>query len=53
MSFFSEAGELKRIFRVASRGSCGGDADTQGAIAGAIAEAYFGVPIELEDKARE
>lgn len=31
--------------------SLGGDADTQGAIAGSIAEAYFGVPIELEDKA--
>ena len=31
--------------------SLGGDADTQGAIAGSIAEAYYGVPIELEDKA--
>ena len=31
--------------------SLGGDADTQGAIAGSIAEAYFGVPIELEDQA--
>ena len=31
--------------------SLGGDADTQGAIAGSIAEAYWGVPIELEDKA--
>ena len=31
--------------------SLGGDADTQGAITGSIAEAYFGVPIELEDKA--
>ncbi|MBQ8689416.1 MAG: ADP-ribosylglycohydrolase family protein [Clostridia bacterium] len=31
--------------------SLGGDADTQGAITGSIAEAYFGVPIELEDRA--
>ena len=31
--------------------SLGGDADTQAAIAGSIAEAYWGVPIELEDKA--
>ena len=29
----------------------GGDADTQGAITGSIAEAYWGVPIEFEDKA--
>ncbi|MBO7170791.1 MAG: ADP-ribosylglycohydrolase family protein, partial [Clostridia bacterium] len=33
--------------------SLGGDADTQGAIAGSMAEAYFGVPIEMEDKAME
>lgn len=31
--------------------SLGGDADTQGAITGSIAEAYWGVPIEIEDKA--
>ena len=31
--------------------SLGGDADTQGAITGSIAEAYWGVPIEFEDKA--
>ena len=31
--------------------SLGGDADTQAAIAGSIAEAYWGVPIEMEDKA--
>ncbi|MBQ9735597.1 MAG: ADP-ribosylglycohydrolase family protein [Clostridia bacterium] len=31
--------------------SLGGDADTQGAITGSMAEAYYGVPIELEDKA--
>jgi len=31
--------------------SLGGDADTQGAITGSIAEAYWGVPLEYEDKA--
>ncbi len=31
--------------------SLGGDADTQAAIAGSIAEAYWGVPEALEDKA--
>lgn len=31
--------------------SLGGDADTQAAIAGSIAEAYWGVTVELEDKA--
>ena len=31
--------------------SLGGDADTQGAITGSIAEAYWGIPTELEDKA--
>ena len=31
--------------------SLGGDADTQGAIAGSIAEAYYGVPMALEDRA--
>ncbi len=31
--------------------SLGGDTDTQGAIAGSIAEAYFGVPLEIEDEA--
>lgn len=30
--------------------SLGGDADTQAAITGSMAEAYFGVPYELEDK---
>jgi ADP-ribosylglycohydrolase len=29
----------------------GGDADTMGAIAGGIAEAYYGVPKEIEEKA--
>jgi len=31
--------------------SVGGDSDTLAAITGAIAEAYYGVPIELEEKA--
>lgn len=31
--------------------SLGGDADTQGAIAGAIAECYYGVPQELREQA--
>ncbi len=30
--------------------SLGGDADTMGAIAGAIAEAYYGIPKEIETK---
>ena len=30
--------------------SLGGDADTQAAITGSMAEAYFGIPFELEDK---
>ncbi|MBO5866964.1 MAG: ADP-ribosylglycohydrolase family protein, partial [Clostridia bacterium] len=29
----------------------GGDSDTIGAMAGSIAEAYYGIPIELEEKA--
>lgn len=29
----------------------GGDSDTIGAMAGSIAEAYYGVPYELEEKA--
>ena len=33
--------------------SLGGDADTQAAIAGSMAEAYFGIPYELEDEAIE
>ena len=32
--------------------SLGGDADTQGAIAGAIAEAFYGMPEELMEKCR-
>lgn len=33
--------------------SLGGDADTQGAIAGAIAECYYGVPQELREQAEK
>lgn len=33
--------------------SLGGDGDTQAAIAGAIAEAYFGIPEELQEEAME
>lgn len=33
--------------------SLGGDADTQAAITGSIAEAYYGIPIELKEKAYE
>ncbi len=33
--------------------SLGGDSDTQGAICGSVAEAYYGVPDELEEKAME
>ncbi|MBR1645515.1 MAG: ADP-ribosylglycohydrolase family protein [Selenomonadaceae bacterium] len=33
--------------------SLGGDADTQAAIAGSIAEAFYGVPDELKNKVRE
>ncbi len=32
--------------------SLGGDGDTQAAIAGSIAEAYYGIPKELKDKTR-
>lgn len=33
--------------------SLGGDADTQAAIAGSIAEAYYGIPMDLKAKVRE
>ena len=33
--------------------SLGGDADTQGAIAGSIAEAFYGVPDSLKEEAGE
>ena len=33
--------------------SLGGDADTMGAIAGSIAEAYYGIPKEIEEKIYE
>lgn len=33
--------------------SMGGDADTMGAIAGAIAEAFYGIPTDLEEKTKK
>ena len=33
--------------------SLGGDGDTQAAIAGSIAEAFFGIPEELQEEAME
>ena len=48
---FLEARDFEDAVRNAV--SLGGDTDTQGAICGSIAEAYFGVPIELEDEAME
>ena len=48
---FLEASDFEDAVRNAV--SLGGDTDTQGAICGSIAEAYFGVPIELEDEAME
>jgi type I restriction enzyme M protein len=46
---FLEATDFEDAVRNAI--SLGGDTDTQGAISGSIAEAYFGIPIELEDEA--
>lgn len=48
---FLEAKDFEDAVRNAV--SLGGDADTQGAITGSIAEAYFGVPIEHEERALE
>ena len=45
---FLEAASVEDAVRNAI--SLGGDADTQAAIAGSMAEAYFGVPYELEEK---
>ena len=45
---FLESTSLEDAIRNAI--SLGGDADTQAAIAGSIAEAYFGVPLELEEQ---
>lgn len=45
---FLEATSTEEAIRNAI--SLGGDADTQAAITGSMAEAYFGVPFELEDK---
>ena len=46
---FLEAKDFENSIRNAI--SIGGDSDTIGAIAGSIAEAYFGIPTEIKDKA--
>lgn len=46
---FLEAEDFEDAIRNAI--SLGGDGDTLAAMAGAIAEAYFGIPEELEEKA--
>ena len=48
---FLEAEDFEDAVRNAI--SLGGDGDTIGAIAGAIAEAYFGIPDELQEEAME
>jgi len=48
---FLEAEDFEEAIRLAV--SLGGDGDTQAAIAGSIAEAYFGIPDEIADKAFE
>ncbi len=45
---FLDANSYKDCIRNAI--SLGGDADTMGAISGGIAEAYYGIPKEIEDK---
>ena len=45
---FLEADSYERAIRLAV--SLGGDSDTQAAIAGSIAEAYFGIPEELKEE---
>lgn len=48
---FLEAESYEEAIRLAV--SLGGDCDTQAAMAGAIAEAYFGIPDDITDKALE
>ncbi len=48
---FLEAGSYEEAVRLAV--SLGGDGDTQAAIAGSIAEAYFGIPEEIAEKGME
>ena len=48
---FLEANSFEETIRLAI--SLGGDADTQGAIAGSIAEAYYGIPETIAKKALE
>ena len=45
---FLEADSFERAIRLAV--SLGGDSDTQAAIAGSIAEAYFGIPEEIKEE---
>lgn len=48
---FLESNSFEDAIRTAV--SLGGDTDTQAAIAGSIAEGYYGVPNELKAKCRE
>ena len=48
---FLEAEDYEEAVRLAV--SLGGDGDTQAAIAGSIAEAYFGIPAEIAEKGLE
>ena len=47
---FLESNDFEEAIRLAIY--LGGDADTQAAIAGSIAEAYYGIPQELVDKVK-
>ncbi len=51
LTAFFESNSFEEAIRNAV--SLGGDTDTIGAITGAIAEAYYGVPLELKDQALE
>jgi ADP-ribosylglycohydrolase len=46
---FLDGKDFEEVIRYA--GSLGGNADTMACMAGSIAEAYFGVPKEVEEKA--
>lgn len=48
---FLESTSFEEAIRLAV--SLGGDTDTMGAIAGSIAEAYYGVPLELKERCEE
>lgn len=51
LAAFFESSSFEDAIRKAI--SLGGDTDTVGAITGSIAEAYYGVPLELKDQALE